>query len=96
VNKAVTSLKSHLDLRFHIQQFGRRLLFYTPTFLEAFEFKGAPAAQKIVDAIEVLKGLTTANSRSLRSCGCGSDVGTVHAEPTGPPHGAERGAGQAI
>jgi hypothetical protein len=38
---------------------------YTPTFLEAFEFKAAPAAQKILDAIEVLKGLTTANSRSV-------------------------------
>jgi TnpA family transposase len=45
----------------HYSQFRR----YTPTFLEAFEFKAAPAAQKILDAIEVLKGLAVANSRSL-------------------------------
>jgi hypothetical protein len=45
----------------HYSQFRR----YTPTFLEAFEFKAAPAAQKILDAIEVLKELTTANSRSV-------------------------------
>jgi hypothetical protein len=45
----------------HYSQFRR----YTPTFLEAFEFKAAPAAQKILDAIEVLKGLTISNSRSV-------------------------------
>jgi hypothetical protein len=45
----------------HYSQFRR----YTPTFLEAFEFKAAPATQKILDAIEVLKGLTINNSRSV-------------------------------
>jgi len=45
----------------HYSQFRR----YTPTFLEAFECKAAPAAQKILDAIEVLKGLTISNSRSV-------------------------------
>jgi hypothetical protein len=44
-----------------ISQFRR----YTPTFLEAFDFKAAPAAQKILDAIEVLKGLTTVHSVNL-------------------------------
>jgi hypothetical protein len=45
----------------HYSQFRR----YTPTFLEAFEFKAAPVTQKLLDAIEILKGLTTANSRSV-------------------------------
>lgn len=45
----------------HYSQFRR----YTPSFLEAFEFKAAPVAQKILDAIEVLKGLTTANARPV-------------------------------
>jgi hypothetical protein len=57
----------------HYSQFRR----YTPTFLEAFEFKAAPAAQKILDAIEVLKGLTISNSRSV------PDAQGLHPSPLG-------------
>ena len=38
---------------------------YLPAFLEAFEFKAAPAAQSIIEAIDVLKKLPVAKSRSL-------------------------------
>ncbi len=38
---------------------------YTPAFLDAFEFKAAPAAQKVLDAIEVVRELTTTNSRGV-------------------------------
>ena len=38
---------------------------YLPAFLEAFEFKAAPAAQRVIEAIDVLKKLPAAKSRSL-------------------------------
>jgi TnpA family transposase len=38
---------------------------YLPAFLEAFEFKAAPAARNIIEAVEVLKKLSAAKSRSL-------------------------------
>ena len=38
---------------------------YLPAFLEAFEFKAAPAAWNIIEAVEVLKTLSAAKSRSL-------------------------------
>jgi hypothetical protein len=38
---------------------------YLPAFLEAFEFKAAPAARNIIEAVEVLKTLSAAKSRSL-------------------------------
>jgi hypothetical protein len=39
---------------------------YTPAFLEAFEFRAAPAARKILDAVEVLKRLSASKAqRSL-------------------------------
>ena len=38
---------------------------YTPAFLEAFEFGAAPAARKILDAVEVLKRLSASKARSV-------------------------------
>jgi TnpA family transposase len=38
---------------------------YTPVFLEAFEFRAAPAARKILDAVEVLKRLSASKARSV-------------------------------
>jgi hypothetical protein len=40
---------------------------YTPAFLEAFQFKAAPAGQNIVEAVEVLKKLFAAKARSIPS-----------------------------
>jgi len=37
----------------------------TPALLEAFEFKAAPAAQNIIEAVELLKKLSAAKARSL-------------------------------
>jgi len=50
-----------------IRGFARRqqLRRYTPAFLEAFEFRAAPAAQKLLEAVEVLKRLTASNARSI-------------------------------
>ena len=45
----------------HYQQLRR----YTPAFLEAFEFRAAPAAQKLLEAVEVLKRLAASNARSI-------------------------------
>jgi hypothetical protein len=45
----------------HYQQLRR----YTPAFLEAFEFRAAPARQKLLEAVEVLKRLTASNARSI-------------------------------
>ena len=45
----------------HYQQLHR----YTPAFLEAFEFRAAPAAQKLLEAVGVLKRLTASNGRSI-------------------------------
>jgi hypothetical protein len=39
---------------------------YTPALLEAFETRAAPAAQKILDAVEVLKQLSASKGRSVR------------------------------
>jgi hypothetical protein len=38
---------------------------YTPAFLEAFKFRAAPAARKILDALEVLKRLSASKARSV-------------------------------
>jgi hypothetical protein len=38
---------------------------YAPAFLEAFEFRAAPAAQKLLEAVEVLKRLAVSNARSI-------------------------------
>ncbi|MEY2606229.1 MAG: hypothetical protein QOH31_4045 [Verrucomicrobiota bacterium] len=38
---------------------------YLPIFLEAFEFKAAPAAQNIIEAINVLNKLSAAKARSI-------------------------------
>jgi hypothetical protein len=36
---------------------------YLPAFLEAFEFKGAPAAQNVIEAVVLLKKLSAAKAR---------------------------------
>ena len=38
---------------------------YTPAFLDAFEFRAAPAAQKILDGVEMLKRLSASKARSV-------------------------------
>jgi hypothetical protein len=38
---------------------------YLPTFLEAFEFKAAPAARNIIEAVDALKKLSAAKARSI-------------------------------
>jgi hypothetical protein len=50
---------------------------YTPAFLEAFEFRAAPAARKILDAVEMLKRLSAS-----KSC-----VRQVLQKRSGPPAG---------
>jgi hypothetical protein len=37
----------------------------TPALLEAFEFKAAPAAQNIIEAVDVLKKLSAAKARTI-------------------------------
>jgi hypothetical protein len=38
---------------------------YAPTFLETFEFRAAPAAQEIIEGIEILRELNRTNTRNV-------------------------------
>ena len=40
---------------------------YAPTFLETFEFRAAPAAQEIIEGIEILRELNRTNTRNVPS-----------------------------
>ncbi|MDE9590521.1 hypothetical protein KKJ23_23555, partial [Xenorhabdus bovienii] len=43
----------------------RQIKRYMPRLLEAFAFRAAPVAQRVLDAINAIKGMNAANARSI-------------------------------